>query len=721
MPSTIIMRPRRAVLLATSMLIAAGSQAAAQPVVSPQADPAQIEEIVVTAQRRAVNLLETPVAVSSFDGAKLETRQVRNLSDLTTLTPGVQFGTQFSNAKITIRGIGNQNASAGADPGVAFHLDGVYLGQTGLAGASFLDVERVEILRGPQGTIFGRNATGGAVNVISRKPTAELEAEIGAALGIDPFQYHLDGFVSGPVIANGNLRGRFSARRDYNRGYTRNLAQPGPDRLDDQDVSAVRGQLQFVPTDQFDAVLSIDYQKGDDNGPATFLLGTPTVSDPTAIAASLGGVAGDIATRTAQNNQGLGDQSFLGVRLNADWKIGSGTLKALAAYDRTRSITDQDGDGTSANFTSTEFRQRAHQFYGELVYASDTSGRFDYLIGANAFKETARQTILVPIAFLPVPVTIQSTLDTRSFALFGHGDFRLTDRAKLFGGLRYSWDEKEIDESNNFVGTLSQKADWNRLTYEVGASYDLSDTVHAYLKYSTGYKGGGFQAGNLAPPFAPETNNNIEAGLKGLYFNRRVEANIAVFHMNYDNLQVNQITGVTATVTNAAKATIDGVEAEIIARLTPALRAELTGSYLDATFDEFRTADSARPALGELDLAGNRLPSSPQFTYSAGLYYTLSVATAGSLTLGGRYYWRDKVYFSEFNIPVASETSAGRIDLSLNYESDDGRWQAGIYARNLTDEKVLTNVQVVSALLGSLALGHLDTGRNVGILLRRRF
>lgn len=174
----------------------------------------------------------------------MQARGLQTLNDLTTEAPGVQFGVQYTNSNVTIRGIGASGINTqGGDPGVAFHLDGVYLAQTGLAGSTLLDVNHVEILRGPQGTLFGRNATGGAVNVISNLPTEDFEAEAGGWVGADPTQYHLDGYVSGPLTPDGTVLGRFSARRDYNEGFTTNLVPGGPNPLDGQDSYALRAQL----------------------------------------------------------------------------------------------------------------------------------------------------------------------------------------------------------------------------------------------------------------------------------------------------------------------------------------------------------------------------------------------------------------------------------------------------------------------------------------------
>ncbi|MDR3512774.1 MAG: TonB-dependent receptor [Caulobacteraceae bacterium] len=709
-------RPIMAAALALSAAPAGRVLAAETPSVSGN----EIETVVVTAQRRSTTIKDTPAAVSSYDSRTLQSLHINDISDLSAITPGVQFGDVLTNAKITIRGIGNGNSSAGADPGVAVHYDGVYLSQTGLATTTFLDMDRVEVLRGPQGTLFGRNATGGSINLIPKQPTEDLEAEIGASGGLDPAEYRVDGFVSGKLDPSGDLMGRLSVERTYNAGFTRNTDPAGPSRLDDADNYAVRAQLKWRASDDFTLRLMLDDQQSNTHGPAYFVLGTP---DPNASlpAPIQGANFGSVDKRSLAVTHGTSNLDFKGATVIADWRVGGGDLKATVAVDRTKQYLDMDGDSSSVDFTSTIYDQRATQTFAEVIYASDAGKRFNYVLGANYFDEDLSQVVTVPVSDLPLPVVLTGNLTTHSYAVFGHATYNVTSAFSLFAGLRYSNDHKHLDESNNYVGSLTQAHGWGRVTYEVGGSYKLSHDQTAYLKYATGYKSGGYQSGNLQPAFNPETNGSLEAGLKGSYFDGALQANLAAFHMNYDNLQVNQVNGVSAQVTNAARATVDGLEAEFEARLSQDLRVGLSTSVLDARFDKFLTADSARPSLGVLNLAGHTLPNAPKLTVSASFLYRLPVDLPGDLTLAGAYDWKSRVYFTEFNLPVASQRPAGVLKFDLNYMDKGGHWSAGLYAHNVTDQKILGNVLVVSALLGSLALGELEPGREIGLSARYRF
>ena len=724
-------------LLALGMSSAARAQttpgAPDQPLVAPAAPSkpqsssannaatsgAQLEDIVVTASRRETTLRDVPTAISAYGGERLAERQLVNLNDVATISPNIQIGrSEGPNANVAIRGIGSTQYAAGSDPGVAFHVDGVYFAQTGLTASTLLDIDRVEILRGPQGTLFGRNATGGAINILPNLPTRQLTYGLEGSYAVAPAQARSSGYVSGPLDANGAWRGRLSAQQTYNRGYTRNDTPGAPSRLDDQNNFSVRGQLQWLPTDSFDTRLLVEYQNQDDNGPAAFLVGTPTGVRPAILQ---GAQAGDPEARRQRANQGDEHQEAMTATLTSVWHVGDGDLKGIFSAQSSRARTDQDGDGTAVQYTDTQFRQRAHQYYGELLYSSDAKRRLTYVLGLNGFYGYLFQDITVPIAGFPMPVTQIGEVRTQSYAAFAHVEWRPIDALKLFGGLRYTDDKKRDAESNNFVGAVKQRARFDRVTYEVGGSFDLGPRVTVYAKYATGYKSGGFSAGSLQPAFNPETNSNIEVGLKGSYLDGRLQANLAVFHTKYSDLQVQQIVGVSDTISNAARATVDGVELETVAKITPRLRLEVSGAYLNARFDRFDTADSSRPTLGTLDLRGNLLPQAPHGTLSAGAYYDLPVTIPGKLVLGARFDWASRVYFNEFNLPIAAQGAAGKGYADLRYTSANARWSAGLYARNITNQAIRNNVTVVSAVLGSLALATLQPGREVGVSLGFHF
>lgn len=700
---------------------------------------ASMGDIVVTASRRSDTIKNTPIAVTAIGGDALKSGQAANLSDLAASTPNVQISATYTNANIAIRGIGNAQVNAGADTGVAVHQDGVYIGQSGLTLSTLMDVQRVEILRGPQGLLFGRNATGGAINVIPNRPTDELHYGVDTAFGVDPTMLRSSAFISGPL--SDSVRGRLSVQQNYNEGFTKNLVpnsarNPVPRRLDDVDSASVRAQLEVGQGD-FNTRLSLEYQKDKGAGQSNWLSGTPTgVLPPVLAGASLG----DVDKREIYNNYGLKDNEAKFATLISTLALGGGELKFTGSYGKTTLISLTDGDGTNVDHTSSLFQNRATQQYAELIYTSDASRPLSFVMGANFYHERLRQDVQVPISTLPPPLDVLGAVEvdlggvvkTRSYAAFGQAQYRVSDALNLFAGLRYTRDRKSIDGYNNFGAPQVDHAAWGRATYEVGGSYKLNNNVSAYAKYGTGYKGGGYSAGAGAPAFNPETNTNIEVGLKGTYFGGLVQANLAAFRMKYKNLQVNQVVGALSQVTNAARATVKGVEAEVKLQPTDALHFDVNGAWLDATFDEFFTSDSARPTflpdtkvingvtVRGIQLAGNRLPQAPKFALSGGAYYDLPFYD-GKITVGARYDWKSRVAFSEFNLPVSSQKPIGKLNLSLRYASDDGRWTASVFALNVTDEQVKQNVVVVSALIGSLGVTQYQPGRQIGVSLGYKY
>jgi len=704
----------------TSAQTASAPVAADAPKTAPQAAPAnEIEEVVVTAARRETSIRTIPTAISSYSGEKLVESHVQNLGDLVSASPNIQLGTRASNADVTVRGIGNTLLTAGADPGVAFHLDGVYLAQPVLATTNFLDINRVEILRGPQGTLFGRNATGGAINVIPNLPTSEPSYGVDASLGFAPTEDQISGFVNGPLTSDGKLLGRLAVEQTFNDGFTKNLEPGEPSRLDTTNAYGARGQLLWLPTNDFSARLALNVQHEQDSGPAIFFFGVPDPSIPIP-AVIRGQPSGSVSDRTTYANEAAKHVDAEGATLFTNWDVGGGTLKGTFDVNGTRIFTDTDGDATPVDFAASEYRQKAVQYFTELVYASDAALPFTYVVGANYFHEDEFQNITTPISTLARPVIFNGHLLTDSAAAFAHAQYAFSNGIKIFAGFRETYDKKWIDESNNLIGQLTHQASWLRPTYEVGGSYDFSKSVTGYLKYAVGYKSGGFSSGALKPAFNPETDQEYEAGLKGRYLDGALQANLAAFHTNYENLQVSQIIGVLSEVTNAARATIDGIEVETVERISPALRFEVSGGWLDAHFNSFLTQDSARPSLGVLNLAGNQLPFAPRFTARAAAYYQIPIQAPGTLTLGGEYDWKDVTYFSAFNLPVVSQPSVGKVNATLTYESQDRRWAAGLYGRNLTDAVTIAAANAGSAILGSIVTGQLDPGREVGLFLHYR-
>lgn len=293
-------------------------------------------EIIVTASRRNESIIKVPTAISAYTDSKLRDENLFSLTDLTARAPNTQISNFGNKANINIRGIGNGNLSnSGGEPGVAISADGVYLGQTALALTSLLDLNRVEILRGPQGTLFGRNATGGAVNLIPNLPTADPSFGVDLTAGLDPTMVRAAAFASGPISSDGVLMGRLSVVKNYNRGYTRNTAPTRPRHLDGLDNTAIRGQLMVKPADYFDVRLLVEHQRIDDTGFSGFLLGNPSGTPYTSPfgRVPINGVDADNPKRREiPNNYCTRKLKSTNINITANLGLSGGNLKALASY-----------------------------------------------------------------------------------------------------------------------------------------------------------------------------------------------------------------------------------------------------------------------------------------------------------------------------------------------------------------------------------------------------
>jgi iron complex outermembrane receptor protein len=705
-----------------------------------------ITDIVVTATRREVSVRDVPVAVTAIGGDQLRARQIVDISDLSSVVPNFQFGSSYGAARATVRGIGTNDLTGGADPGVAYHLNGVYIGVTGPAGNAFFDVSRVEVLRGPQGTLFGRNATGGSINMITNRPIPEAGGYVSLTAGVDPFLYNFEGAVNGQLDSNGTLSGRLSATRSYNEGYYKNLVPTGPKRLADDDSYGVRGQLLFKPSDAVELHAQVDYQKTNSNGPAYKLTGRNSIFDGPTLAEviinfglqttgfvgnpiNLPPQGGQIAPRFGHDvsvNYGSAKGDFLLGTIDGTIDVGPGTLKILLSAGRTESTVQIDGDLTSFDLIRYDIGYTAKQYFGEATYEVSPVAGLDIIIGANGFRSDITQFFDVPLNVLFGPSTFTIALggqtSSRSFAQFAHAEYDVSDRIKIFGGVRHTKDKKIYSEFNNLlllttgVGTASGSPSWDKLTYEAGISGRLADNVQTYLKYSTGFKGGGLQLGSLIPAANPETNKSLEAGVKGIFLDGLLEANLAAFHMPYRDLQVTKVENLSARYVNAAQATVNGAEMEFVLHPSKAFRLEFNGALLDAKFKDFVNSNPADPVPVAVNLAGNRLPNTSRASFSLGGYYS-----AGQFTFGARYYWQGKQYLNAFNIPNLSQEAVGRVDLNVNFTSANGEWTGSIFAKNLTNEAVRTTGNNGEAFLGSPAYVTLAPGRSIGVSVRKNF
>jgi iron complex outermembrane receptor protein len=714
---------RRALVRSTAALAVCW---ASQPALAESVTATQIEEVVITAQKRETLLEKTPETISAVSGDSLARRGSANIADLATAVPNLSFSSNFGISQIFIRGIGNNFYSPGGDPGVAFYNDGSYVSDQEATNIAFFDVQRIEVLRGPQGALYGRNATGGAINVISNAPSDEAMGRVGLVAG-DYGRLESEGFISGPLGASGT-----SARLSYQvrrlDGFTRNeLSGPGAVRRFD-DLGSTAFRLQTSSQTPFDGRLRLIansyHQK--DNGPAEKVLPDSFVQP----AALLFGASPSSDPRSLRSQYGKNKRDVGSILAQYDQPIGPNQFTIIAGYRSSRRVIGYDQDGTAANQSTVTLVTRSHDFNVDARLASPESERFRWLVGANYVDFTQDRVTYVfdqiPLGFvlpgaplnIPFPVDFSAggKVQTRSQAVYADLHYAVTDQLRLSGGIRYTDDRKAADEFVIFLApqTAHPRDHWSNVSGKLGLDFQPSDALLIYGNLARGFKSGAINLGGLTPPVRPETVNNLEMGFKTRLWDGRAQLNAAAFASRYSDLQVLQIGAISQILSNAAKAKISGIEVEGVLKPAPGLTLHANAAYTDAAYQRFVTPD-VRRGLPAVDVAGNQLPLVSESQWAIGVDYDHDLGAALRGRVSADYAWRDKYYFTEFNTADAAQRAYGKLDLAASIQPRDNRWRLYGYLRNATNVQAIGSMAIVSPLLGSLRLVNLIAPRNFGI------
>jgi len=721
-------RAQRAILLSASAVVLTAPATCVFAQDRPQG--ALIEELIVTAQKRAEQAQDVPIALTALSGDQLQAQGVVGFQDLSSRAPSLRFGAGVTGGEnvITLRGVGSQNTTSGGDSPVAYNLDGVYLARTTAVDPEFFDVERVEVLRGPQGTLYGRNSVGGSVNVITRQPTRELGGHLDALVG-DYDARTFRGWVNAPLYDNGNAFAavRLTAVSAQHDGYQENLfGGPGAtDSADGQDFWMVRGQLfvQFSDRADFRLIASAS-----DNG--------DPVATKTRWALAPGRYAGaqpylDDPRKVRKNTPETFDQSsrYASGTLNLD--LGRATLTSVTGYLSGKWAQSNDPDGSELALALNPYwTLDQFQWSQELRLASDPSDApLSWILGAFFFREKVGQTFQFIDTGLnsasPFTDTFTFTnggiYKTESRAVFGQADLDLERMGSglpltLTAGLRYTHDRKKGFDFLNYtlplIGfstepTKTFNESWSEVTGKVGVAWRVSDGVMAYANYATGYLSGGGLVGNFPGIYEPETVRAWEAGFKTTLLDGRLLFNGAAYRMKIRDMQVfvQDITG--SRIDNAGRAQVNGLEVEAVATPIAGLRLNASATVTDAEYDEYMTIDNryAGPAPGcdpvtrICDFSGRRLVQTPEHTLNLGAQYTFETALGG-LTPRIDLFRSGDIYFLSANSPLERQSAYTLVDLSLAWRDPKGRWSLQAFVRNAGDEDVISNDGLQSNTLG---------------------
>ncbi|AXK42767.1 TonB-dependent receptor [Erythrobacter aureus] len=679
----------------------------ATPAMGQENTPAEgINVIVVTAEKREKDLQDVPIAITAMSGETLTANGISNVEDLQFFVPGLTV-TNDSMAIINIRGIGTSAFGVATDPSTTVHYDGVYISRPTTSYQDMFDVERVEVLRGPQGVLFGRNSAGGTLNIISKMPTDELTGTIGVTLG-NLGKRNFSGTISG-AVADG-ARARLTLVKNDRNGVYRDVNFDR--RYQDENNLAGRFTLAVDATDRLEIVLRADASRDRETGypairetyPASLVAAGATVpSRPNEIAL-------DAVPRY--------DIDAWGVSSTIRYDAGPVELKSITAFRSSDVDQTLDVDATDIFLRNIEFSESSKSFTQEFQILSTTPSRLTWILGAFYLREDGEDEIqiLEPNRALAIP----ESNTTNAFALFGQASYEFTDSLRFTTGLRYSYEKKDfgyrIFSNKEEVDSGSPTASWSAWTPKFGVELDLSEDILAYASATRGFKSGGFQLGD-AKPFLPEYLWSYEVGLKTTLFDRRLQANFSSFYYDYSNLQVVQYINGVASTTNAGRATIKGVEAEFQAKPTRNLSLTSTISWLDARYDVYFD--------DQVSLEGNRLPNAPKWNATFGAEYRAPLGSAGFLTLRGDVARRGTAYFKPSNDPRYASSPTTLVNGRISWEPSGGQWEVALYGRNLTDERYATYKTFGTDASGvsnpDLPLTVYGEPRQYGVQLRRFF
>ncbi|WP_292118021.1 TonB-dependent receptor [Brevundimonas sp.] len=679
-------------LMTTAPAWAQTTEASPAQQTAPRQIAPQLDEVVVTAQRREQRLQDVPVTVTAFGAEELEQARIKDVDDVATRTPGLQFDAfPASQPRIAIRGIGSTDRGAAGDPSAAVFLDEIYLGRPAMVAFDAFDIERIEVLKGPQGTLYGRNVVGGAVNIVTQRP--DLDA-FGASAEATVGNYgRLEGaaVVNAP-FADGRAAVRASGSWRTHDGYTDNSFTGG--EVDDQDTLSGRIQIAAEPSDAVRLSLTLDGTRDRAAGPANRVLDLDE-SDPL----SMFWEPNRDRDQFAGSTDGHQDRDTWGLRGEAQFDLSFATLTYLGSYRDLDYSTayDFDGGNPSTNFIqiSGGNDEQSQTSSHELRLSSLPDSPIQWVAGLYNYNgDTHRlDTLILDIGGAGTETYTQDA-ELKSYAVFGDVTVPIGERISLIGGLRYSKDDKDYRVSNTAgdsifrgdeVFDVSASASFDALTWRIGADYKLAANHLLYGMVSRGFKSGGFQdipgtAEEAADPFEPEYATQYEIGQKSVFLAGRVTWNNTIYLLDYTDLQTRRTLPNGAVVTdNAGAATIKGYETYLSWRPFEGARLVAGYGYTDATFDDYRVDETT-------NYAGNRIARAPEHKLVLSPSYDWGLANGAMVRFAVDYRYESLIYEDNSNTGPERREPTNFYDARIIYSDASDRWSVSLWGKNLGDE-----------------------------------
>jgi len=664
---------------------------------------AGIEDIVVTAQKRSEVAQLIPATITALNQQALELRQVERATDLQGQVPSLLIGNIFGSNLITLRGISTGLTSGTDDPSVATHIDGAYQPRSRSIDVAMIDLERVEVLAGPQGTLYGRNATGGAINYVLRGPSDELTGEATARVG-NYGRYGISGSVSGPL--GNKVRVRVTGLYDNQSvGFTRVLNANAPrHHLEENRVAGGRAVVDFKPTDTL--TVSVEgigmkttsstyyYPFGPSLNPAINAASQPQSYNPHEAYT-------DVDAR-------LNSRYYQGIA-TVNWQAADNvSLKSISAYQDYHQfmVIDSDGSATAPFRGPTTQITDSGTFTQEFDVNADLfANRLKSIVGFFYFNDDIDLATDLTI-FASGKNLFHTFQKSRSYAVFTDQTFSVTDKLRLIAGIRYNHDSKSalqsyyLNRPNGTVATVLAPTNtniaFNAWTPRAGVQIDVAPHVMVYGMYSKGFKSGGFASNVTAVNrYDPESIQGGEVGIKSDLAGGRIRLNLAGYYYDYKNLQVTSAALVNNisvfNVRNAASSRIYGLESQFQALLTENLKFDVAGMVQSAKYADFTTCNNTAflgacgtpAATTYVNVKGNWLNRAPNYSVNVGLEYATDLGSVGRLTIRGESYFSGKVFYDQFATPLVTQNPYSLQNIFVSFTPTGDRFTVKAYVKNV--------------------------------------
>ena len=716
-----------------------------------------IEEVVVTAQKRAQSLQDVPIAVTAFSAEQLDEQGVSDFQGLSERTPGLLIGA-FSPAQpeISIRGVGTKEDGPGANDSTVVSVDDVYIASRIAQIIDIYDLERVEVLRGPQGTLYGRNSIAGSINFVTKKPDENFLLKFEQTFG-EYNKVDTRAMVKGAIDEDAGLYGKISLSRRKHDGYV-DLFSDADTKIGEYngiDRTSIRAQLRYAPDDKLDAILTIEGETDDDEGQNREPIGD-TTGDPNRNSVVINERLGKTDIYDALSTEGFLKRDVLGVNLKVAYNFDAFTLTSITAFRDAEVQFGLDCCGINgfqyprANYNYID--EEADQITQEFRLSGNTDN-LDWVAGFFYTDESNRR--LEGFGFGPITnpqgsfaEIAASTLafnnisdvdaDIEAIAVYGQGTYTLSEVMRLTLGLRYSTEEKTVTSAGIVDGgpptgiivgpfdPTTASEDWSSTDFRVALDYDLSDSSLLYASVASGFKSGGFAgspktAAAAQRTFDEENALNYELGIKSQLLDNTLRLNVAAFFTDYEDLQVTRFALTPQTTSfgeflteNAAGAEIKGVELEALWLPTDNLEISFNWAFLDAEFSDFGGLTPA-PDGTPVDFTGNKLRQSPENSGSVNIRYTWDgiMADTDSLALNLSSRYVDDVFYDPDNNPRAVVEAYTVSDIRLSYTSASGAFRTDLWVNNFTDKEYTTHAFSLTG--GQRAFANVGNPRWAGV------